>query len=136
MNLYLQAADLDPSSAAPHSNPAAAYFELGNYKAAISACDSASALLGEQVKQETARQKLALRKAKSCLYSKRFPEALAVLDAIPSSDEKTGLVQSIRVYENLKCHGVDASTLHAKLIRETPRYKPSMYAVPSSAQTG
>ena len=88
---YKQAAENDPSNAAPFSNLAAAYFELGLYDAAISACDSAYALLGGRIDYDTTRHRLCLRKAKACLHSNRFDEGIAALNGVPSSDEKSNL---------------------------------------------
>ena len=126
VTLYQQAAELDPSSAAPHSNLAAVYFELGDYAAAILACDSASALLSERLEHEATRCKLAFRKAKACLHTKQFREALAVLTTLPLSDEKDDLERCLQLYENSQSNIVDIQALHEKLLQQVPRYKPAM----------
>jgi Flp pilus assembly protein TadD len=67
---YKKASDLSPTEPAPWSNISAAYFELGDYVQAISACDTALALLAStDTDSDAAKQKLVTRKAKSCYFA-------------------------------------------------------------------
>jgi tetratricopeptide (TPR) repeat protein len=62
--------DLSPTEPAPWSNISAAYFELGDYVQAISACDTALALLAStDTDSDAAKQKLVTRKAKSYYFA-------------------------------------------------------------------
>jgi tetratricopeptide (TPR) repeat protein len=61
---------LSPKETAPWSNISAAYFELGDYAQAISACDTALALLAPiNTDSDAAKQKLLTRKAKPCYFA-------------------------------------------------------------------
>lgn len=124
---YNQAAELDPSRYEPHSNLASTYFELGEYDNVISACDAAMALLSNEDKYNSARQKISVRKAKACIYSKLFDAAQHTLDDTPPSQETRVLNRCIhRHRENVSLMG-DGKATHTKLILELPRYKPAMY---------
>ena len=62
---YQIAAALDPDNAAPHSNLSAAYFELGEYSLAASACDAAAKRLIDEEDNAQLKQRLASRKMKA-----------------------------------------------------------------------
>ncbi|KAK5718448.1 hypothetical protein LTR15_008177 [Elasticomyces elasticus] len=70
---YKHAAELAPSEAAPLSNLSAVYFELGRYDESYAAGTSALRLLADD--NESARQKLYLRRAKSSIHVLKFRQA-------------------------------------------------------------
>jgi tetratricopeptide (TPR) repeat protein len=82
---YKRASELSPNKRAPWSNLSAAYFELGDYAQAISACDKALGLLAPtDADSDAARQKLLTRKAKSCFFAGLYEDATAEVDAASS----------------------------------------------------
>ena len=126
---YQRAADLDTSTAAPHSNLAAAYFELGDYGSAISASDAALAILHGRDEQMLLREKVALRKVKSAIYNKNFSSARSALEHCKSCPETKALRQCVLQYERDGDLTNDPKAALTKLILELPRYKQAMYAI-------
>ena len=68
-----------------------------------------------------------MRKAKACLHSKRFDEAIAALEGLPFDSEKTELEQCIRGNQESLYRTKDINAAQKRLVQELPRYKPSMY---------
>ena len=114
---------LDHSSAAPHSNLSAVYFELGDYGQAVSHCDTGLALATDQA----SKHKLRLRKAKCHLFGKSFEEGLAALDEAESTAETDDLRKCLHLLRRNILPEEDVKACRAKIILEIPRYKPAMY---------
>ena len=102
------------------------HFELGDYNAATASGDAVLELLEERPDHVASRQKIALRKAKSCLYLERFDEASAAITAALDCKERTELQRCIRMHQDGASRILDPKALHEKLILELPRYKPSL----------
>ncbi|KAK3641501.1 hypothetical protein LTR56_011315 [Elasticomyces elasticus] len=121
---YKHAAELAPSEAAPLSNLSAVYFELGRYDESYAAGTSALQLLADD--NESARQKLYLRRAKSSIYVLKFRQAKQDVDRLGPSNDRTALEACIRVSESSRARVPDAKAAHKKIILELPRYKPKI----------
>ncbi|KAK5692669.1 hypothetical protein LTR97_010982 [Elasticomyces elasticus] len=121
---YKHAAELAPSEAAPLSNLSAVYFELGRYDESYAAGTSALRLLADD--NESARQKLYLRRAKSSIHVLKFRQAKEDVTRLASSNDKTALEACIRVSESSRARVPDAKAAHKKIILELPRYKPQI----------
>ena len=123
---YQIAAELDPDNAAPHSNLSAAYFELGEYSLAASACDAAAKRLIDEEDNAQLKQRLASRKMKACIHALHFSGAIEAVSSLPKTRELQQLEQCMKRYQrNIESVG-DSEVAHKKLISELPRYKPSM----------
>ncbi|KAK4897959.1 hypothetical protein LTR27_004343 [Elasticomyces elasticus] len=114
---YKHAAELAPSEAAPLSNLSAVYFELGRYDESYAAGTSALQLLADD--NESARQKLYLRRAKSSIHVLNSARPRRINDQI-------ALEACIRVSESSRARVPDAKAAHKKIILELPRYKPQI----------
>jgi hypothetical protein len=78
----------------------AAEFELGQYENSVWTCNAALALIGDSPEHNATRQKLTLRKAKACLYDKRFEEGFAAADPLSPGDEKNALQRTFAKYQD------------------------------------
>lgn len=125
---YKRASELSPTEAAPWSNISAAYFELGDYVQAISACDTALALLPPaDTDSDAAKQKLVTRKAKSCCFAGLYEDAGAAVDtASSSSAEVETLSKGVRSYLNAAKHVEDLTKARHEIVVDLPRYKPTL----------
>jgi tetratricopeptide (TPR) repeat protein len=125
---YKKASELSPTETAPWSNISAAYFELGDYTQAISACDTALALLAStDTESGAAKQKLVTRKAKSCYFAGLYEDAGAVVDiASSSSAEVETLSKGVQSYLNAAKHVGDLMKARHEIVVNLPRYKPTL----------
>ncbi|KAK5732854.1 hypothetical protein LTR17_010126 [Elasticomyces elasticus] len=105
---YKHAAELAPSEAAPLSNLSAVYDE--SYAAGTSALQ----LLADD--NESARQKLYLRRAKSSIHVLKFRQAKQDVDRLGPSNDRTALEACIRVSESSRARVPDAKAAHKKII--------------------
>jgi len=123
-----RASELSPHERAPWSNLSAAYFELGDYTQAISACNKALGLLSPtDTDSDTAKQKLLTRKAKSCFFAGLYEDAGAVIDtASSSSAEAETLSKGVQSYLNAAKHVEDLMKVRHEIVVNLPRYKPTL----------
>lgn len=119
---------MSPTESAPLSNISAAYFELGDYAQAISACDTALALLSPtDTNCEAAKQKLLTRKTKSCYFAGHYEDAGAVITAAPSTAaEFETPSQGVQSYTNAAKHVDDLMKARYEIVVNLPRYKPTL----------
>jgi tetratricopeptide (TPR) repeat protein len=128
---YKRASELSPKERAPWSNLSAAYFELGDYEQAISACDTALGLLTPtDTDSETAKQKLLTRKARSCFFAGLYTDAGAETDpASAKSVEIETLSKSLQSYYSPAKHVEDHMKARNEIVLNLPRYKPTLYVL-------
>jgi tetratricopeptide (TPR) repeat protein len=127
---YKRASELSPHERAPWSNLSAAYFELGDYTQAISACDKALGLLTPtDTDSDAAKQKLLTRKAKSCFFARLYADAVAETDPDPASStsvEVKTLSKGVQSYLNAAKHVEAPLKARHEVVLNLPRYKPSL----------
>ena len=128
MLFYKRASELSPKETAPWSNISAAYFELGDYAQAISACDTALALLAPTNNDsDVAKQKLLTRKAKSCYFAGLYEYAGAVVDTASSSTVEIGTLSTgVQSYLSAVKHVEDLMKARHEIVVNLPRYKPTL----------
>ncbi|KAK5131715.1 hypothetical protein LTR08_000603 [Meristemomyces frigidus] len=131
--VYKRAAESAPTDAAPVSNLAAAYFELGQYDVCMAACKTASELLAPQSGSTDAvalakLQKLLIREAKAALNTAQLDRAERVLLALPASEDTAAMEKCVGQLR--KAQAGDAKGVLSKLILELPRCKPMIRNVP------
>ncbi|SMR46747.1 unnamed protein product [Zymoseptoria tritici ST99CH_1E4] len=96
---YQRAAELSRTDRTPWSNLAAAYFELGDYRSSISACETAMSLISaDSADFVTVKEKLHLRMAKSLLHTRGYDAAAKVVGQLSPSPEKDSLERCIGLY--------------------------------------
>lgn len=118
--------ELDPTSPTPRSNIAAAYFELGQYKAAIKACDAVLSLFDVDDAASPSVQKLLLRKTKACIHTLQLAEARKTLSQLDKHQEKGALEKTIQNHESNSQEVPDQKEVHRKLIFDAPRFRPQL----------
>jgi tetratricopeptide (TPR) repeat protein len=125
---YKRASELSPKETAPWSNISAAYFELGDYAQAISACDTALALLAPTNNDsDVAKQKLLTRKAKSCYFAGLYEDVGAVVDTASSSAVEIGTLSTgVQSYLSAVKHVEDLMKARHEIVVNLPRYKPTL----------
>lgn len=111
---------MDPT---PLSNLSAAYYELGNYPASLTASDQALALLEDEAK----RQKVAARKSKSLVYSLNYQAAFEALSSVPNDNGKADTVKAVQNAIDSQASVEDWVELRTRLVNELPRCKPQMF---------
>ncbi|CZT15456.1 uncharacterized protein RCC_12327 [Ramularia collo-cygni] len=121
ISLYEKAAEAAPDDPAPLSNLSAAFFELGDYNASVKASDHAMAFSEDESK----RQKLYLRKAKSLLYLLDYDAAAVTVENLEEGVEKTKLNAVIlnTLQSRSKAEAEESLTIPRRLITDLPRYK-------------
>lgn len=129
MLFYTRATELSPDERAPWTNLSAAYFELGNYTKAVSACDTALSLLNpDATEYESIKQKHVVRRAKSCLFLGRFEDAAALADTAdgPLMDSEDMLAECVKCYVESTRRISDTVKARNELILNLPRFKPTL----------
>lgn len=119
--LYQESADLAPNDPSPLSNLSAAFFEVGDYAASIKASDQALNL----TKDETKRQKLHARKAKSHIHLLNYKNAAETIKLLHSDAEKSKLHETVQIaLRSRREYDADrALAMQGRLNSELPRYK-------------
>jgi len=125
---YKRASELRPKEIPPWSNLSAAYFELGDYAQAISACDTALSLLDPtDPESDAVKQKLSTRKAKSCFFAGLYGDASAEVDAASSTSvEAETLSQGVHSSLRAVKHVEDSMKARHEIVLNLPRYKPTL----------
>lgn len=122
---------MSPKERAPWTNLSAAFFELGDYAKAISACDTALALLDPTAQDyDHLKQKHVVRRVKSCLFLARYKDVAAAIVADQAAvDTENMLPKCAELYADVAERIVEHINARNEVILNLPRYKPTLYVL-------
>lgn len=115
---------MSPNEVAPWPNIPAAYFELGAYVQAVSACDAALSLLTpSDTDSHAVTHKLSMRKAKSCFFAGLYEDAGAATDSdLFTSAEAETLSKGVSAAKHVE----DPMKATHEIVLNLLRYKPTL----------
>lgn len=105
-----------------------AYYETGDYAAAISACDTALALLAADAPDHDAiRQKHLIRKAKASIFATSYDDGADIVQFnVDLFAAEEALLHCSKQYVFAEALVEDSARARNAIVLTLPRYKPSL----------